>query len=420
MQTTELILRTAAVTELVLISIILLKPSEKSDQSQGTLKNLVSQQHLYSSLLFFSIATYILAPSFVRSETLSSEWPLLTIPTLLFAEMIPAIFFLFCVRLVNDHFHLDPLLIALIIITLLLCLSGFCLSLNLEYLCSLQEKLNLNQLLALELKPEELAPKKLNSDELVSKHALLTSMLNSPLSLVLAQLARLFWVIAGFTLLIKDWSAELVEQRRKLRLYLVFGVGIYILIVMLVEQLLPDQLIANAEILNLCLILLLSSTGCFFLLQESEHSIFYNIHLTTSPSEGRHFKNSLALANTNSQAAEAQLSNLAQGVVSQMKEKRAFADEGLSIKELAKRLHTQEYLLRKTINGELKARNFNDFINQYRIEEIAERLALAEYQETPLLTLALDAGFRSLAPFNKTFKAHYNSTPSEYRKNLHN
>ena len=35
-----------------------------------------------------------------------------------------------------------------------------------------------------------------------------------------------------------------------------------------------------------------------------------------------------------------------------------------------------------------------------------------------LLTLALDAGFRSLAPFNRSFKDHFGITPSEYRHKL--
>jgi AraC-like DNA-binding protein len=40
---------------------------------------------------------------------------------------------------------------------------------------------------------------------------------------------------------------------------------------------------------------------------------------------------------------------------------------------------------------------------------------LTKMQDTPLLTLALDAGFRSLAPFNKAFKENFSVTPSEYR-----
>jgi AraC-like DNA-binding protein len=34
----------------------------------------------------------------------------------------------------------------------------------------------------------------------------------------------------------------------------------------------------------------------------------------------------------------------------------------------------------------------------------------------PILTIALDAGFQSLGPFNRAFKAHAGVTPSEFRR----
>ena len=34
----------------------------------------------------------------------------------------------------------------------------------------------------------------------------------------------------------------------------------------------------------------------------------------------------------------------------------------------------------------------------------------------PVLTIALDAGFSSLGPFNRAFKAETGATPSEYRR----
>jgi len=33
----------------------------------------------------------------------------------------------------------------------------------------------------------------------------------------------------------------------------------------------------------------------------------------------------------------------------------------------------------------------------------------------PILTIALDAGFGSLAPFNRAFRSHTGCTPTEYR-----
>ena len=113
-----------------------------------------------------------------------------------------------------------------------------------------------------------------------------------------------------------------------------------------------------------------------------------------------------------------QVSPLAKQVLSAMENDRAFATDPLTIKTLADQLRTQPHQLRRVINGELGYRNFNAFINLYRIREVAQRLELAEYRDTALLTLALDAGFRSLAPFNRTFKEHFGVTPSEFRQNI--
>jgi AraC-like DNA-binding protein len=34
----------------------------------------------------------------------------------------------------------------------------------------------------------------------------------------------------------------------------------------------------------------------------------------------------------------------------------------------------------------------------------------------PVVTIALDAGFQSLGPFNRAFKAHTGMTPTDYRR----
>ena len=57
-------------------------------------------------------------------------------------------------------------------------------------------------------------------------------------------------------------------------------------------------------------------------------------------------------------------------------------------------------------------RNFNQFLNHYRIEEASRRLLEST---VPVSTIALDIGYGSLSSFNAAFKARYNMTPTEYR-----
>jgi len=95
---------------------------------------------------------------------------------------------------------------------------------------------------------------------------------------------------------------------------------------------------------------------------------------------------------------------------------RAYRREGLTIGALAVRLGIPEHRLRGLINDGLGHRNFNAFLNSYRIEEAKAALADPSQIDVPVLTIALDAGFQSLAPFNRAFKADTGLTPTEFRR----
>ena len=101
-----------------------------------------------------------------------------------------------------------------------------------------------------------------------------------------------------------------------------------------------------------------------------------------------------------------------------MKENRAYAEHGLTIGSLAKTLDLPEHQLRELINQTMKYSNFSSFLNHYRVNEVKQALADPELARTPILTLALEAGFASLAPFNRAFKSEVGVTPTEYRQKI--
>ena len=68
------------------------------------------------------------------------------------------------------------------------------------------------------------------------------------------------------------------------------------------------------------------------------------------------------------------------------------------------------------INQHLGFRNFNTYLNSYRIQEATEILADPLNASTPILNVAMEVGFNSLAPFNRAFKAATGLTPREFRK----
>jgi AraC-like DNA-binding protein len=95
---------------------------------------------------------------------------------------------------------------------------------------------------------------------------------------------------------------------------------------------------------------------------------------------------------------------------------RAYRREGLTIGSLAAELGVPEYRLRQLINEGLGHRNFNSFVNGYRLAEARAALADPVQANVPILTIALDTGFQSLAPFNRAFKMTAGMTPTEYRR----
>lgn len=95
---------------------------------------------------------------------------------------------------------------------------------------------------------------------------------------------------------------------------------------------------------------------------------------------------------------------------------------GLTVADLAKHVGVPQYRLRELIHNQLGYRNFNAFLHHYRIQEVAQALQDPAKGQTPILTLALTAGYQSINPFNRAFKELKGMTPSEYRASiqLHN
>lgn len=89
---------------------------------------------------------------------------------------------------------------------------------------------------------------------------------------------------------------------------------------------------------------------------------------------------------------------------------------GLTIVQLAEELKLPEYRLRQCINQQLGFRNFNAFLNRFRLDEVAARLADPAQAEVAITTIALEAGYASLGPFNRAFRDAFGVTPSEYRR----
>jgi AraC-like DNA-binding protein len=88
-------------------------------------------------------------------------------------------------------------------------------------------------------------------------------------------------------------------------------------------------------------------------------------------------------------------------------------DPLLTLAKLSTLLETSPRTLSRTLNEGL-GESFNVFINRLRVNEAAERLCQPDAPE--VLRVALDAGFSNKASFNRAFKQHTGTTPTDVRR----
>ncbi|MGZ3872863.1 MAG: helix-turn-helix domain-containing protein [Mucilaginibacter sp.] len=89
----------------------------------------------------------------------------------------------------------------------------------------------------------------------------------------------------------------------------------------------------------------------------------------------------------------------------------------LSLSSLAERLGLGAHELSRIINTVLK-KSFNDFINEYRVADVVQKMQDPAYDHITLLGIAFESGFSSQSTFNRIFKQMTGKSPLEYKNNL--
>ena len=202
-------------------------------------------------------------------------------------------------------------------------------------------------------------------------------------------------------------GTDLVEWRRRLRVEYAVCVAFY-MIVIIVSQWFWPGILGRAPFSLINAIVLV---GLFFL---------FSLRLTKdrlaldAPPAGPAQSPSVVLRPV--APATGQEAALLEALRRLMEDGKAYREDALSIASLSQNLGVQEYRLRRLINRQLGHRNFSAFVNGYRLTEVTAALADRDQAEVPILTIALDAGFGSIGPFNRAFKAHTGLTPTEYRR----
>ncbi|WOH37721.1 helix-turn-helix domain-containing protein [Thalassotalea fonticola] len=310
------------------------------------------QVKLYCALML-ATGFYLLPSIFAAIPDLSVAWWLIFFAN----NLLPGIFFLVGLSVFSDHYSIKQ--------------KHYCLAFTPALILFLAKILSIVT---------------------ISESEIIITILNN-----IALLIDITLVCYALMFAIKFWRNDLVKERRIIRGAVISLTATYIILVIVFEQVLK----INWPWLNtfemLMLAVLISGLN-FYLFTPKLTSLFEppkSIATVEPPTE---FKDELV-----------KLKNV-------MVNECLYRQEGLTISKLASHVAIQEYKLRTIINGALGYRNFNDFLNHYRITEVSEKLSCEQFKSTPILTLALESGFRSLSSFNKAFKMTHNATPSEFRK----
>lgn len=192
---------------------------------------------------------------------------------------------------------------------------------------------------------------------------------------------------------------DLSEKRRVFRVGFVIVVGVQTLGIVVAES------VYDLLRTDIWLMLLQSSTALIAILAFGVAMLSANAELLFDADAPKPERAPLSPAeHVLKQKLDAAMANL------------VYRESGLTIGVLADKLGVPEHRLRALINQRLGYRNFSDFLNSHRIGDAKTWLGDPARVDLPVLTLAMDLGYGSLAPFNRAFRDATGTSPSDYRR----
>ena len=207
-----------------------------------------------------------------------------------------------------------------------------------------------------------------------------------------------------------SWRADLVEKRRRLRLFIVVAGVAYTVASLALRLTSPHgRLQGMPAVLDVAALTAMVAVVAYGLLRVVQTEFFPSAAPSFIPA-------TVPAAAATPPVVDAEEERLAESLQRLVHGEHVYRVEGLTVAVLASRLAVPEYRLRRLVNGRLGHRNFNAFINSFRLDEARTALADPSQRSLPVLTIALDAGFQSIGPFNRAFKAATGVTPTEFRR----
>ena len=233
---------------------------------------------------------------------------------------------------------------------------------------------------------------------------------------IVPQLVMISLALHSLYLALNGYYSDLIQTRRIARVVFVVCIAILVLLVLgngilnsignlslgdnpFPEQLFPESLIAAYILALMC------GFHLFTFTLRGDVDLLVSL---PEPVNGEPEGEAAQLTETENSAEK----ELAAQIVAVMESEKLYREEKYTITQFANHLAIPEHRLRQIINKQMKHRNFNQFLNGFRI---AEATASLENTDAPISSIAYEVGFSTLSVFNRAFKEKTGTTPKEYR-----
>ncbi|MBA4048764.1 MAG: hypothetical protein C0476_09515 [Sphingomonas sp.] len=215
------------------------------------------------------------------------------------------------------------------------------------------------------------------------------------------RVVSLVLVLHAIALAIRERGDDLIEKRRRLRVGFVIVVGLGAVMVLVVEMIFGFRHRDVLATLPQTIVIFMSVMGAGTALLQSDPDLLFDPAKPAPPAP---------TLTPSEQVLKAKLDAAMAGGIHR--------ETGLTIGLLASRLVVPEHRLRALINQRMGHRNFAAFLNLHRIADARVMLADPTLVDLPILTIAMDLGYGSVAPFNRAFRDTLGQTPSDYRRTV--
>jgi AraC-like DNA-binding protein len=242
----------------------------------------------------------------------------------------------------------------------------------------------------------------------------------APFTMGLQRVVPLACAVLAAVAAVQHWRDDLIDQRRRLRAFIVVT-GIAYTLVTLAARVgsVGGRLSGPTATLDIAALTAIVTVVAAQMLHLAGSELFparAGPLPPDPPAAPRTVANPQTAPSQDPAAPDPAGARLAEALRQAMAVDRLYRTEDLTVSNLAARLAVPEYRLRRLINRQLGHRNFNAYVNGFRLDDSRAALADPQQRDLPILSIALDAGFQSIGPFNRAFKAATGLTPSDFRR----